>query len=58
MPNYNILDNINNPDDLKLIPEYQLKELSAELRKFLINTLDVSGGHFASSLGASGLTVA
>ncbi|MGQ4002613.1 1-deoxy-D-xylulose-5-phosphate synthase [Francisellaceae bacterium CB299] len=58
MPNYNILDNINNPDDLKLIPEYQLKELSAELRKFLINTLDVSGGHFASSLGATELTVA
>ena len=58
MPDYNILDNINNPDDLKLIPEYQLKELSAELRKFLINTLDVSGGHFASSLGATELTVA
>ena len=58
MPNYNILDNINTPDDLKLIPEYQLKELSAELRKFLINTLDVSGGHFASSLGATELTVA
>jgi 1-deoxy-D-xylulose-5-phosphate synthase len=58
MLNYNILDNINNPDDLKLIPEYQLKELSAELRKFLINTLDVSGGHFASSLGATELTVA
>ena len=34
MPEYNILDTINNPDDLKLIPEYQLKELSAELRKF------------------------
>ncbi len=58
MLDYNILDNINNPDDLKLIPEFQLKELSAELRKFLINTLDVSGGHFASSLGATELTVA
>lgn len=58
MPNYNILDKINTPDDLKLIPEYQLKDLSAELRKFLINTLDVSGGHFASSLGATELTVA
>ena len=58
MPNYNILDNINNLDDLKLIPESRLKELSAELRKFLIDTLDVSGGHFASSLGATELTVA
>jgi 1-deoxy-D-xylulose-5-phosphate synthase len=55
---YEILDKINNPDDLKLIPEYQLKELCSELRKFLVNTLDVSGGHFASSLGATELTVA
>ena len=55
---YEILDKINNPDDLKLIPEYQLKDLCSELRKFLVNTLDVSGGHFASSLGATELTVA
>ncbi|MED7819594.1 MULTISPECIES: 1-deoxy-D-xylulose-5-phosphate synthase [unclassified Francisella] len=58
MSKYKILDKINTPKDLKYIPESQLKELSSELRTFLIDTLDVSGGHFASSLGATELTVA
>lgn len=58
MSKYKILDNINTPKDLKHIPENQLKELSSELRSFLVDTLDVSGGHFASSLGATELTVA
>ncbi|MDE5007391.1 1-deoxy-D-xylulose-5-phosphate synthase, partial [Francisella tularensis subsp. holarctica] len=31
---------------------------SAELRAFLVDTLDVSGGHFASSFGATEFTVA
>ncbi|MFV9924874.1 MAG: 1-deoxy-D-xylulose-5-phosphate synthase [Francisella endosymbiont of Hyalomma scupense] len=58
MSKYTILDKINAPSDLKLIPESQLKILSSELRAFLVDTLDVSGGHFASSLGATELTVA
>ncbi|QIV94583.1 1-deoxy-D-xylulose-5-phosphate synthase [Allofrancisella frigidaquae] len=58
MSKYNLLDKINTPADLKLLSENQLKDLSSELRSFLINTLDVSGGHFASSLGATELTVA
>ncbi|MDE4978457.1 hypothetical protein NAI52_12850, partial [Francisella tularensis subsp. holarctica] len=47
MSKYTILDKINTPSDLKLIPESQLKILSAELSAFLEETLDVSGGHFA-----------
>lgn len=58
MAEYKILDEISNPDDLKLLDVDQLQDLCEELRKFLINTLDVSGGHFASSLGATELTVA
>ncbi|AJI47139.1 1-deoxy-D-xylulose-5-phosphate synthase [Francisella philomiragia] len=58
MSKYTILDKINTPSDLKLVPEGQLKELASELRTFLVDTLDVSGGHFASSLGATELTVA
>ncbi|AXA33911.1 1-deoxy-D-xylulose-5-phosphate synthase [Francisella adeliensis] len=55
---YEILDDIKTPDDLKLLTECLLQNLSAELREFLVDTLDVSGGHFASSLGATELTVA
>ena len=58
MSKYEILDNIKTPADLKHIPEAHLEDISAELRRFLIDTLDVSGGHFASSLGATELTVA
>ncbi|BCD90456.1 1-deoxy-D-xylulose-5-phosphate synthase [Francisella halioticida] len=58
MSKYKILDKINTPKDLKYIPESQLNSLSSELRAFLVDTLDVSGGHFASSLGATELTVA
>ncbi|MBY7733600.1 1-deoxy-D-xylulose-5-phosphate synthase [Francisella philomiragia] len=58
MSKYTVLDKINTPADLKLVPEGQLKELASELRTFLVDTLDVSGGHFASSLGATELTVA
>ncbi|GAB4222345.1 MAG: 1-deoxy-D-xylulose-5-phosphate synthase [Francisella sp.] len=58
MSKYTILDKVNNPSDLKLIPESQLENLASELRSFLIDTLNVSGGHFASSLGATELTVA
>jgi 1-deoxy-D-xylulose-5-phosphate synthase len=55
---YQILDRINSTDDLRSLPLNDLKQLSADLRKFLIDTLDISGGHFASSLGATELTVA
>lgn len=58
MSKYKVLDKINNPDDLKLLSQSQLKDLSFELREYLVDTLDVSGGHFASSLGATELTVA
>ncbi|WP_274932167.1 1-deoxy-D-xylulose-5-phosphate synthase N-terminal domain-containing protein, partial [Francisella tularensis] len=44
MSKYTILDKINTPSDLKLIPESQIKILSAELRDILVDTLDVSGG--------------
>lgn len=55
---YKILDKLNTPEDLKLVPEIELVPLSRELREFLVEKLDVSGGHFASSLGALELTVA
>lgn len=34
MSKYTILDKINTPADLKLVPEGQLKELASELRTF------------------------
>ena len=56
--NYPLLDKICYPDDLKKIPKDKLPELAKEIRAFLVNSLDVSGGHFASSLGALELSIA
>src|SRR5262249_55251112 len=36
----------------------QLEDLCAELRHFIIHTLNLCGGHFAANLGAIELTVA
>lgn len=53
-----ILDRINQPNDIKNIPEEQLPELADEIRSFLIEKISRSGGHLASNLGAVELTMA
>jgi 1-deoxy-D-xylulose-5-phosphate synthase len=54
----NILDSINSPADLKNIPSTQLNSLAREIRQEIIDTVQVTGGHLASSLGAVELTIA
>ncbi|WP_440682411.1 1-deoxy-D-xylulose-5-phosphate synthase [Cysteiniphilum halobium] len=56
--NYPLLSQINSPCDLRKLAVSQLTHLACEIRMFLVETLDVSGGHFASSLGALELTIA
>lgn len=53
-----LLQNINNPSDLKKLREDQLPEVCSELRTFLIDKLSTNPGHFGSSLGTVELTVA
>lgn len=53
-----ILDNINNPNDIKELDKNQLKQLSQELRDFIINTVSKTGGHLASNLGMVETTLA
>ncbi len=55
---YNLLDKINHPCDLKNLTNEQLSELCGEIRSFLINTISKTGGHLASNLGTVELTVA
>lgn len=54
----NILDRIHNPHDLKKLNNSEIDTLCAEIRKELIDTISVSGGHLASNLGVVELTVA
>ncbi|MHC4842225.1 MAG: 1-deoxy-D-xylulose-5-phosphate synthase [Planctomycetota bacterium] len=53
-----LLDNINNPDDLKKLEAEQLKTLADELREFILGSVSQTGGHLASCLGAIEVTIA
>lgn len=55
---YPLLSKIDSPYDLRKLHINQLGQLVNEIRIFLIETLNVSGGHFASNLGVLELTVA
>jgi len=55
---YNILNKINLPTDLRGLNQNVLDELCTELRGFIIDVLSNNPGHFAASLGVVELTVA
>ena len=54
----NLLEKINQPNDVKAIPEEKLPRLAAEIRKEILRTVSRNGGHLASNLGAVELTIA
>lgn len=53
-----LLDSINIPEDLRLLPEERLGELANELREYLLYSVGKSGGHFGAGLGVIELTIA
>ncbi|MDQ8039608.1 MAG: 1-deoxy-D-xylulose-5-phosphate synthase N-terminal domain-containing protein, partial [Rickettsiella sp.] len=53
-----LLNYINSPEQLRTLDVLQLLQLTAELRTFLIQTLNHCGGHFAANLGTIELTIA
>jgi 1-deoxy-D-xylulose-5-phosphate synthase len=53
-----LLHTINTPTDLRLVPRDQLRELTDELRSFLLESVAKTGGHLSSNLGTVELTVA
>jgi 1-deoxy-D-xylulose-5-phosphate synthase len=55
---YKLLNRIDSPSDLRRLNMFELKELAAELRRYIIGTVSKTGGHLAPSLGAVELTVA
>ena len=55
---YPLLNEINDPSDLRLLDQNQLVPLSMELREFLIESIAACSGHFGANLGTVELTVA
>lgn len=55
---YKFLENINSPEDVKKIESKDIPELCQEMRSFLVENVERRGGHLASNLGVTELTVA
>lgn len=53
----NVYD-INGPSDIKSLSFDELDDLSADIRKFLIDSISKTGGHLSSNLGVVELTLA
>lgn len=53
-----ILDQINEPNDIKKVDEKLYARLASEIRQFLISEVSKTGGHLASNLGVVELTMA
>ena len=53
-----LLDDINEPADLRKLSQAQLTELAAEIRTCIVDRVTVNGGHLGSNLGAVELTLA
>ena len=58
MTDYQFLDKVNFPSDIKKLSVNELKIFSTEVRKELINAVSVTGGHLGAGLGVVELTVA
>ncbi len=54
----NLLDQINDPSELRKLKVEQLPEVCAELRDYIIDVVSTNPGHFGASLGVVELTVA
>ncbi len=55
---YEILDKVNSPMDLKQLPVAQLNKLASELTDYITQSVSQTGGHLASNLGVIELTIA
>src|SRR4029453_17920407 len=55
---YGLLNSIHSPQDLRELTPDQLKELSLEIRSFLIEHVSQTGGHLGPNLGVIELTLA
>ena len=56
--NPTLLHTIDAPADLRGLSRLELKQLAAELREFLLQSVSQTGGHLSSNLGTVELTIA
>ncbi len=57
-PETPLLDTIATPEDLRRLPESDMRQLADELRQEVIDAVSVTGGHLGAGLGVVELTAA
>ncbi|RZT41478.1 1-deoxy-D-xylulose-5-phosphate synthase [Cupriavidus agavae] len=55
---YTLLNNIDDPADLRRLDRRQLETLADELRAYVLESVSQTGGHLSSNLGTVELTIA
>lgn len=55
---YQVLEQLNTPEDLQYLTDAELKALCGEIRAAIVDAVSKNGGHLASNLGTVELTVA
>ncbi|GBD91007.1 1-deoxy-D-xylulose-5-phosphate synthase [bacterium BMS3Abin04] len=55
---YELLFDVNDPEDIRDFDVHKLKQLSSEIREYLVDVISQIGGHFGGGLGAVELTLA
>jgi 1-deoxy-D-xylulose-5-phosphate synthase len=55
---YPLLSTVQSPKDIRNLETVELKKLAQEIRLFLLDSLDKTGGHLSSGLGVIELTIA
>ena len=53
-----LLETIRSPRDLRDLNQEELRQLSREIRAFLVDAVSATGGHLGPNLGAVELTIA
>ena len=53
-----ILKHVDKPEDLKPLNDKEKEKLAEEIRDTIIQTVSKTGGHLASNLGVTELTIA
>jgi 1-deoxy-D-xylulose-5-phosphate synthase len=53
-----LLDSVNSPGELRRLSYPELDQLASEIREFIVEAVNRSGGHLGSNLGAVELTLA
>lgn len=55
---YNLLKKVNSPEDLRKLSDKEMPTLANEIREFLLDNVNRTGGHLASNLGVVEISIA